>query len=102
MFWRDEAWKRDFLMQRTLAEGLAKIYRADSIIKALRSPEGRNIRSLSAPWLDPLIKAEEAKASDLERRIQEAGLTPEIPVVSESPRLPSGNKGGIRGKLKGL
>ncbi len=58
-FWSDERFRRDYLMQLRFANSLLKIYSAEAIINALNSTQGKNIYSLGAKWLDPLIAVEE-------------------------------------------
>ncbi len=55
-FWNSPLWKRDYLMQLRFANGLLKVYSIQSILRALSSKQGSNIYSLSANWLDSLIK----------------------------------------------
>lgn len=58
-FWTLPKWKRTFLYQLQIANGLLKLYRADAIIAALR--KAPRAFSLAANFLDPIIQTEEAK-----------------------------------------
>lgn len=70
-FWNDARWKRNFLVQLRLAASLLKLYDADVIIKGLESRELKNVYSLGAKWIDPVllrIKTEmdnQAKAKEI-------------------------------------
>ncbi len=59
-FWNDERYARDYRLQLIKINALMKVYEPQAIINALLSPKGKNIWSITAPWLDPLI-AEEQK-----------------------------------------
>lgn len=56
-FWRLPQWKRIFLYQVQLANGLLKIYRGEAIIAALRKL--KQVYSLGANFLDPVIQQEQ-------------------------------------------
>lgn len=59
-FWDKPEWQRTFLLQIRLANGLLKLYDVEAVLRALRG-DGKNVYSLSAPWLDGIIKFEQAK-----------------------------------------
>ncbi len=66
-FWEvNETWKREFLLQIRHVSGLLRLYSAESIIKALRTPGGRKVYSFVAKWLDPLI-AEQQRIIELQQ-----------------------------------
>jgi hypothetical protein len=58
-FWQHPRWKRTFLYQVQLANGLLKIYAEEAILAALK--KNPTIYSLNAKFLDPLIQTEQAK-----------------------------------------
>lgn len=60
-FWNDDKWARPFKTQLRFAIQLLKLYSFEAIQLALSSKQGKNIYSLGAKWLDPLIKQEEHK-----------------------------------------
>ncbi len=86
-FWNIEKWKRQFLLQIRQANSLLKLYSYQAILRALRTYEGKKVFSLGAPFLDPLIKAEQEKLDRDKQRIVE---TPAPPVehVHTEPQAP--------------
>ena len=59
-FWQIPVWAKFFKMQILSANGLLKIYEPEAIVKALKTQQGRNIFSLRAPWLDQIVKEQQA------------------------------------------
>lgn len=59
-FWQIPVWAKFFKLQILGANGLLKIYDAEAIVLALKTPQGRSIFSLRAPWLDQIIKEQQA------------------------------------------
>lgn len=103
-FWQHDPWKREFAMQAQHAASLLKIYDYQAVIRALRGPRGKTIYSLGAPFLDPLVKEEQARL-DKERLSQERQAPPPPPPVAAEPPRPafnSGNKRSILDKLRDL
>ncbi len=70
-FWEIDRWKRHFMLQLRLANGILKLYSIEAIIKALRSKQGKGIYSLGANWLDPLVKVEQDKIDEQLRKQSE-------------------------------
>lgn len=66
-FWNDERWARNFKTQLRFAIQLLRIYCYEAIESALESKQGKNIYSLSAKWLDPLIKQEQSKIDTINK-----------------------------------
>jgi len=60
-FWDERQWKPKFLFQMRLAASLLKRYNYKAILAALNSKGGKNILSLKASWLDPLLEQEQIK-----------------------------------------
>ena len=69
-FWEIERWKRIFLLQVRHATSLLKLYDINAIIKALRSKRGKNIYSLGAKFIDPLIRVEQERLDRHEEVIE--------------------------------
>jgi len=84
-FWQKEPYKRKFLSQVRFASELVRLYSFAAICRALKSPQGKKVFSLNAPFLDSLIKAEQIK---VEREGQALSNAPpiELPTKVESPR----------------
>ena len=74
-FWEQPKWKSFFRQQIMIANSLLKIYEPTSVIRALQSFEAKKIYSLSAPFLDPIIRAEQSK---IEVQAQKLKETPQI------------------------
>ena len=68
-FWNQARWRRTFLYQVQIANGLLKIYSWQAVLRALNKNPG--IYSLNAKFLDPLIKTEEESLQREERARQE-------------------------------
>lgn len=64
-FWNDERYARNYRIQLIKINALFKIYEPLAIINALNSPKGKNIWSITAPWLDPIIAEEQKKLNKL-------------------------------------
>ena len=82
-FWSTSAlWKKTFLVQLRFANSLLKLYSVAAIIDGLKHPKGKNVYSLGARFLDPLIKDEQER---LDRQAAElAKVVASIPQVEES------------------
>jgi len=109
-FWDKEispTWHREFLMQLRHANSLLKLYSVEAIVAALRSPKGKNVFSLGAKWLDPIIQ-EEQRRFDVAQEKQAVRLAKEEtqPVVAsnipEAPRPSFTNHQSILSKLRDL
>lgn len=89
-FWTLERWKRPFLLQLRHANSLLKLYSAEAIIRALRTPEGKRVYSLGAQWLDPLIRVEQERVDrQAEAREKAPAAEPAPPAATtEPPRQP--------------
>jgi hypothetical protein len=83
-FWKDPVWEKKYLRQLRAAQGLLKLYSPRAVGNALRGKEGKRVRSLGAPWLDDLVRAEQAKLDAAESFRQEGGPPP----APDGPRLP--------------
>jgi hypothetical protein len=55
-FWTHKLWEKFYRNQIATANKLVKQYHAKAIIKALQDEKGRNIYSLRAPFLIPIIE----------------------------------------------
>lgn len=76
-FWYKEPWKKEFFKQLSIANRLLEKYDPAIISKALRSPEGKKIFSLGAPWLKKLIDYEEYKFKEVNiEKIEESKALP--------------------------
>lgn len=76
-FWYKEPWKKEFFKQLSIANRLLEKYDPAIISKALRSPEGKKIFSLGAPWLKKLIDYEEYKFKEVNiEKIEESKVLP--------------------------
>jgi len=60
-FWQLDEWKKYFRSQINTANALLKKYDEKSIIRALNQPKAKKIYSLRAPFLIPIIEAEEKR-----------------------------------------
>ncbi len=90
-FWQKNVsaeWNRQFLLQCRHAIALLKLYSADAIIKALRSPAGKKVFSLGAPWLDPIIAEHQAIVTK-----QQAEQEARIAAMPDAPALPAHGDG---------
>jgi sulfur relay (sulfurtransferase) DsrC/TusE family protein len=101
-FWNLTKWKRTFLYQVQLANGLLKIYKPEAIVAALRKQ--KNIYSLGAKFLDPLIRVEQ---EDMERKEVIAKKAEDIPQPEpvntvNKPRPRFTEKKSILNKLREL
>ena len=68
-FWSLPEWERVYLIQIRFALGLLKLYNAETILKVLRGPDGKNAYTLNAKWLDGPFKAEQARL-DKQKQVQ--------------------------------
>jgi hypothetical protein len=82
-FWQHPRWKRTFLYQVQLANGLLKLYAEEAILTALKKNPG--IYSLNANFLDPLIQAEQEKCVIAQEKEQPHQPLPEVN-VNKPPR----------------
>jgi hypothetical protein len=72
-FWESDYWAKYFKNQIPTANKLLKKYDAEAIIKALKHWKAKNIYSLRAPHLIPLIEAEQ-KIIDSKPPVVESAL----------------------------
>lgn len=84
-FWSDERYRKEFLFQKRNADQLLAIYEFHDILSALNDKRGLSIHSLSAKWLDPVIKEYAAKRVNL-AKMAEAKKVEVRPILS----VPSG------------
>ena len=76
-FWYKDPWKKEFFKQLSIANRLLEKYDPAIVSKALRSPEGKKIFSLGAPWLKKLIDYEEYKFKEINiEKIEESKVLP--------------------------
>ena len=76
-FWYKDPWKKEFFKQLSIANRLLEKYDPAIVSKALRSPEGKKIFSLGAPWLKKLIDYEEYKFKEVNiEKIEESKVLP--------------------------
>lgn len=95
-FWELDEWSKYYRGQIPSANKLLKKYRAESIVKALRTWKGKKIHSLRAPWLVDLIKEEEKVADQTKSDVI-------LEKVVENPtRRQEKPKGGLLDKLRAL
>lgn len=85
-FWSDERYRKEFLFQKRNADQLLAIYEFSDILASLQDKRGVAIHSLSAKWLDPIIKEYAAKRFNL-AKVAEATKIEARPTLS----IPSGN-----------
>lgn len=74
-FWADKRFAREYKLELIKSRSLLKMYSPQAIINALKSKEGLRIWSLTAPWLDGIIAAEEKRLQILAEKISEATHT---------------------------
>lgn len=84
-FWADKRFAREYKLQLIKSRSLLKMYSPQAIINALKSKEGLRIWSLTAPWLDGIIAAEEKRLQILAEKINMG--TPHTP-SSNAEKLP--------------
>ena len=101
-FWNSEIYKRNFQLQLRFANSLLKTYSVAAIISALRTPTGKRIYSLSAKWLDAIIKGEQERIDRENKKVADVTNVPEEICNNEfiPPSFPA-NKSELS-KLKGL
>lgn len=106
-FWKNSnRWKRNFKTQILLANSLLKIYSVEAIINALKTFQGKKIYSLSAPWLDAIIRDEQEKIDKNKEKIKGVVLNTKEETIEEikseelRPSLPT--KQSTISKLKDL
>jgi hypothetical protein len=101
-FWNQTKWKRTFLYQVQIANGLLKIYRPEAIIIALRKTP--KIYSLNAQFLDPLIRVEQDTIEKQERKVAEEPQEKVLPPVdiTQKPRPAFTEKKSALNKLREL
>ncbi len=83
LYWQLPDWERKFKVQLRCANSLLKLYAPAAISAALRSKEGRRVYSLSAPWLEPVLLAEQRKL-DIEAERKKDVVPPAPPSEDES------------------
>lgn len=71
-FWNTDYWILPFKNQLRFANQLLKIYSCEAIINALNTFQGKRIYSLTAKWLDPIIKDEQLKIDNKPKTKTEA------------------------------
>jgi hypothetical protein len=98
-FWKIKEWLPLFSEQVCHANALLKIYPPEAIFRALDGTEGRYIRSLGAPHLDPLIQREAAKLASERQRAAEAPPI-EVADTTTPPRPPAVTGRSARAKLR--
>lgn len=99
-FWKQKLWADFFKMQLRKCYSLLKKYDERAIIAALRHKNARNVKSLMASWLLPIIKEEQHKLEILrekQSKIEEVIINRNT--ISAQSRKP---QGGIRSKLEEL
>ncbi len=85
-FWdTSDLWKRHFLQQIRSANSLLKLYSIEAILRGLRHPKGKNVFSLGARWLDPIIKDEQRKIDIQAEKLTKAIAQPEPAKTSPIP-----------------
>lgn len=76
-FWYKDPWKKEFFKQLSIANRLLEKYDPAIVSKALRSPEGKKIFSLGAPWLKKLIDYEEYKFKEVNtEKVEDSKILP--------------------------
>lgn len=100
-FWNTTKWKRTFLYQLQIANGLLKIYSSEAIINVLKN--NPTAFSLNAKFLDPLFAAEQERLDRLEKAEEKIEIPP-TPVVDTTQKVrPTFQEGkSTLGKLRGL
>ncbi len=99
-FWQIPAWAKFFKLQILSAGGLLKIYEAEAIILALKTPQGRGIFSLRAPHLDQIVKEQQATLDARKTKLANAEAVERASTTSiPRPERPRAN---IISKLKDL
>lgn len=107
-FWRVDEWKKFYKSQIFAAYGLLKIYEADAIIRAIKSPEAKRQYSLRSSKLDSLIVNEQNKLDELKKSVKESAAIDNINdlshnnTVNEKPREPMPNRNNTLNKLRNL
>lgn len=86
-FWNLPTWKRTFLVQVRFAHGLFKSYDVQAVLRALESSEGKNIYSLNAKWLDPIIKQEQLKLERIQVQKELQGDKPQSMETAKNDNL---------------
>lgn len=83
-FWNTDYWIRPFKIQLRFANQLLKIYSCEAITNALKNSQGKNIYSLNAKWLDPLIREEQRK---IDSRVSlEVKKVEDVPIINNVNR----------------
>ncbi len=101
-FWEKEQWKSSFSSQVRYAASLLSKYSVQAIIAALRTPQGKNVFSLSANWLEPLIHNEQKRLDRAMEKAKEYEPPKESEVVIEKPREAFVPQKSTMSSLKGL
>ena len=84
-FWKEKQWLKQFKLQLMFANKLLKLYSVESIIKVLRTPNGKKIYSLGAKWIyeeiekenDKLVKQKENLLKEVENKQEEVVIKKE-------------------------
>ncbi len=99
-FWKNKLWADFFKMQLRKCHNLLKKYDEKAIIGALKHKNARNVKSLMATWLLPIIKEEQEK---LEILREKQGRADQVEInretVSTQMRKPQKS---VRSKLEEL
>lgn len=95
-FWNQTKWRRIFLYQVQIANGLLKIYRPEAIIIALRKTP--KIYSLNAQFLDPIIRVEQDAIEKQERKVVEETFSQVD--TTQKPRPTFTEKKSVLNKLR--
>jgi len=103
-FWKLPQYEKAYRLQLRHANTLIRLYSAPAVSRALRRKEAKGLYSLGAPWLDDLVKQENAAIQAEQQRQAER----QTPAPEASPNLPAGprpafvNQKSTLNKLKEL
>ena len=91
-FWKTPEWEKPFKQQLRAAAALLRLYQPKAISAALRTTQGKRVISLSAPWLDDIIRSEQRKL-DLAREAAKVeaearAAEPAKPEIVPTPDMP--------------
>jgi len=100
-FWTNKEWEKFYRNQIGSAHKLLKQYSAKAIIKALKNIKARNIYSLRAPHLIPIIEQEQALL-DVEETKESKNYDDSRQIKSSKFRKDSNQSKNIISKLREL
>jgi hypothetical protein len=80
-FWQLPEWKRFFAFQVVAANALLKIYAPEAILRALKAPDAKWIKSLKVQALDAIIKREQKQLDAELQREERAAKNVNIPRI---------------------